>query len=702
MRKLSPVDGGPRRKSPRKRKEPETAAKTQGPKRTKDIVPVPQEQSLKAIHPEAPTSNNDSIFSKDEAAPPEGPAKLEEDDNATKKFITRMSPSTLLSWTSRPCRPNFLSSWSTTLGPAQESTFPNGEHFKIEEEDVLAVLDLPRGKKEVELFNKSEWLEEEHAPFVELWKRRFDPKKGKTQYPRKSCPFLVLKSLKDVNQIKEYNWCAFTIKALIEEVEDWKKQSNFSGPLLFFLLMSPYTKHFNMMAKLSRSYAEIRDIEKELGINPGPVLKKLLEKFTSMLNTRTTVSNEATVDDEDVYENKEFQEAFELCMQAINCGKEDHIPNEKAEVVGPPRHRLRKETKADPATVSEKEDQMVYRENQCPRTKDQIANEKVEVVVPPRQKKKRKSKRKQQKSSQTSFDLCITSQDSNISGTEKADEVIFEVLSSVTEMNLDETPNVSSLDMIADVIIEKLKVEETSVTVPINIVFPSRNVSQKLNFPDTPDIKRDEGITDDLELNIQVVTWTPEKAAESVSRIIHHARKCVRRNKMRDVKEVPPCFGSPFWLQMKKRRTVMKLTKLEQLILDFVLLAGRKEEESRKTMELFRYGTIVNLTGKHFGELGLDFGFESYLKRIKANDPGLRGLQAFTPALTWQNTENHKDCDVYAMHHMEFYNGEEEAFTAPIAGKDSSYISNFRTKYLARILLSPETEMLLEVVTASE
>ncbi|CAI9106148.1 OLC1v1005223C1 [Oldenlandia corymbosa var. corymbosa] len=151
----------------------------------KDVVPVPQEEPLKVVHLEAPPSNKDSLVSTHGAAP----AEPQEDKKTSKTFLTKMSPSTLLGFIKhmKENTPEQVEAMkeigfgalldleiktvptqlfvflANNFEPgSRKLTFPNGEKFKFEEEDVLVV------------------LEDEYDAFVKEWKYRFDSKEAKT------------------------------------------------------------------------------------------------------------------------------------------------------------------------------------------------------------------------------------------------------------------------------------------------------------------------------------------------------------------------------------------------------------------------------------------------------------------------------------------------------------------------------------------
>ncbi|CAI9108967.1 OLC1v1008688C1 [Oldenlandia corymbosa var. corymbosa] len=161
----------PRRKSPRKRKEPETAVETQVSKKGK----VQKKKKDVVLHG---PKDMVRVFEEDplNAVPPEAPAEPQEHEKATKTFITRMTPSMLLGFIEhmkkkRPQQveavkeigfgalleldiktvpPQLFIFLADHFEPSSRNlSFPNGEHFNIEEEDMLAMLDCPVERKKL-------------------------------------------------------------------------------------------------------------------------------------------------------------------------------------------------------------------------------------------------------------------------------------------------------------------------------------------------------------------------------------------------------------------------------------------------------------------------------------------------------------------------------------------------------------------------
>ncbi|XP_031124233.1 uncharacterized protein LOC116026948 [Ipomoea triloba] len=140
----------------------------------------------------------------------------------------------------------------------------------LSEDDVQSTLGLPRGKlpvvegtssNETEGFNtlvrdwRLRWGVEKGTPTTtemlnkiverqdsgDMFKRDFVIFVVTTLirgYKNTFCNYRILYSLQDVSKIKEMNWCAYTIKSLLDIAETWKSNndSSYSGPATFLML----------------------------------------------------------------------------------------------------------------------------------------------------------------------------------------------------------------------------------------------------------------------------------------------------------------------------------------------------------------------------------------------------------------------------------------------------------------------------------
>ncbi|KAK9664696.1 hypothetical protein RND81_14G061900 [Saponaria officinalis] len=146
----------------------------------------------------------------------------------------------------------------------------DGEELRLTEKDVRDTLGLPMGTKEV-LVAKSSTESKQFSDFYTTWKEQFQTlEKGQVltktlQYQvvnqvdggdlfkvnfvvlavsvllknnqNRYVNHRILKSLMNVNEIKDYNWCAFVLKCLRESTLEWKSKKNFfCGPLIFLML----------------------------------------------------------------------------------------------------------------------------------------------------------------------------------------------------------------------------------------------------------------------------------------------------------------------------------------------------------------------------------------------------------------------------------------------------------------------------------
>ncbi|KAJ8420308.1 hypothetical protein Cgig2_028058 [Carnegiea gigantea] len=175
---------------------------------------------------------------------------------------TRLIPKRLARWLLENYDP-----WETSL------KLPNGKVL-IYEEDVHATLGLPMGPLDV---REGKTLENdiEYAIFLEQWRQRWNIERGRPPVGSKeyaiiergghgvefvldfiiyaistyitgnangTCHFCVLNNLRIVNEILQYNWCAYVIKCLNDAIIEWKvdKTKFFTSPLLFLMVSTFY------------------------------------------------------------------------------------------------------------------------------------------------------------------------------------------------------------------------------------------------------------------------------------------------------------------------------------------------------------------------------------------------------------------------------------------------------------------------------
>ncbi|KAJ8425972.1 hypothetical protein Cgig2_009510 [Carnegiea gigantea] len=91
----------------------------------------------------------------------------------------------------------------------------SNEEFRISEEDVYLTMGFPRGSKPVQEAKKSDKGE---------YTRVLDEEKAQWAV--------------DLKEVKDLNWCEFTIDSLISCTDKWKRQPKvaYRGPLLFLML----------------------------------------------------------------------------------------------------------------------------------------------------------------------------------------------------------------------------------------------------------------------------------------------------------------------------------------------------------------------------------------------------------------------------------------------------------------------------------
>ncbi|CAI9105829.1 OLC1v1004844C1 [Oldenlandia corymbosa var. corymbosa] len=140
----------------------------------------------------------------------------------------------------------------------------------IKQEDVVAVLDLPCGPKPVEEFKQNDPAITDHAEMVDAFKKRmgysnkFLPTRSTAaqliagrkdfgdDFKRDFLVFVVstflhgnttsritmniLKSLVNINEATQYNWCQYVIDALVKGYKSHHDGKPFTGSITFFLL----------------------------------------------------------------------------------------------------------------------------------------------------------------------------------------------------------------------------------------------------------------------------------------------------------------------------------------------------------------------------------------------------------------------------------------------------------------------------------
>ncbi|CAI9087102.1 OLC1v1021091C1 [Oldenlandia corymbosa var. corymbosa] len=147
----------------------------------------------------------------------------------------------------------------------------NGNNvLDIKQEDVVAVLDLPHGPKPVEEFKQNDPAITDHAEMVDAFKKRMGysnkflstrstaaqliagRKDFGDDFKRDFLVFVVstflhgnttsritmniLKSLVNINEVTQYNWCQYVIDALVKGCKSHHDGKPFTGPITFFLL----------------------------------------------------------------------------------------------------------------------------------------------------------------------------------------------------------------------------------------------------------------------------------------------------------------------------------------------------------------------------------------------------------------------------------------------------------------------------------
>ena len=144
----------------------------------------------------------------------------------------------------------------------------SNEELRISEEDVYLTMGFPRGSKPIQEAKKSD--KGEYTRVLGEWKAQWagalpkthqvlshmkNQRQGGDMFKRNFIVYLVttlvkgqqtwkvnhlvLKSLVDLKEVKDLNWCEFTIDSLISCTDKWKRQPKgaYRGPLLFLMVM---------------------------------------------------------------------------------------------------------------------------------------------------------------------------------------------------------------------------------------------------------------------------------------------------------------------------------------------------------------------------------------------------------------------------------------------------------------------------------
>ncbi|KAJ8423836.1 hypothetical protein Cgig2_008931 [Carnegiea gigantea] len=164
------------------------------------------------------------------------------------------------------------------------------KELRISEEDVYLIIGFPRGSKPVQEAKKSD--KGEYTRVLDEWKAQWagalskthqvlsqmkNQRQGVDMFKRNFIVYvvttlvkgqqtwkvnhLVHKSLVDLKEVKDLNWCEFTIDSLISCRDKWKRQPKgaYRGPLLF--LMACVQKISRSLKNFARSVIEVVDAD---------------------------------------------------------------------------------------------------------------------------------------------------------------------------------------------------------------------------------------------------------------------------------------------------------------------------------------------------------------------------------------------------------------------------------------------------------
>ncbi|CAI9104609.1 OLC1v1003315C1 [Oldenlandia corymbosa var. corymbosa] len=250
---------------------------------------------------------------------------------------------------------NFLASNFQT--GARQVPLNGNNVLDIKQEDVVAVLDLPCGLKPVQEFKQNDPAITDHAEMVDAFKKRmgysnkFLPTRSTAaqliasrkdfgdDFKRDFLVFVVstflhgnttsritmniLKSLVNINEVKQYNWCQYVIDALVKGCKSHHDGKPFTGPLTFFLdLAALYEKFYQLIITMSKTVLDIREKEMELRIEPDEqakqTIKILSDAMVSMSRKMPPPSGTTQQEQEQQQHQQDLQDAqiCELCEMA--------------------------------------------------------------------------------------------------------------------------------------------------------------------------------------------------------------------------------------------------------------------------------------------------------------------------------------------------------------------------------------------------
>ncbi|KAJ8425971.1 hypothetical protein Cgig2_009509 [Carnegiea gigantea] len=155
----------------------------------------------------------------------------------------------------------------------QAMKLASSEELRTSEEDVYLTMGFPRGRKPIQEAKKSD--RGEYTRVLDEWKAQWacalpkthqvlsqmkSQRQGGDVFKRNFIVYvvttlvkghetskvnhLVLKSLVDLKEVKDLNWCEFTIDSLISYTDMWKRQPKgaYRGPLLFLMVFPASTQ----------------------------------------------------------------------------------------------------------------------------------------------------------------------------------------------------------------------------------------------------------------------------------------------------------------------------------------------------------------------------------------------------------------------------------------------------------------------------
>ncbi|CAI9108536.1 OLC1v1008158C1 [Oldenlandia corymbosa var. corymbosa] len=199
----------------------------------------------------------------------------------------------------------------------------NGNNvLDIKQEDVVAVLDLPRGPKPVEEFKQNDPAITDHAEMVDAFKKRMGY--SNKFLPTRSTAAQLIAGRKDFGDDFKRDFLVFIVSTFLHGNTTSKIIMNILKSLLNMNedLVALYEKFYQLIITMSKTILDIREKEMELKIEPDEqakqTIKILTDAMVSMSRKMPPPSGTTQHQQEQQQAQQDLQDAqiFELCEMA--------------------------------------------------------------------------------------------------------------------------------------------------------------------------------------------------------------------------------------------------------------------------------------------------------------------------------------------------------------------------------------------------